>query len=142
MRARPGGTGRTRPTADIRAPGDGPGSLLALDEAVSDGLSGGQRAAAARVFADLIHLTAGDLGQPEVQRVEHAGHLLLAGAERGHRAAEMQLRLGEDEGGVRVTGPARTGDEHAKGGTGDLAAHAGVYWHPEHVEDAHDGEDG
>src|SRR6266404_2224163 len=58
--------------------------FLALDEAVSDRLAGGQRPAAARVFADLVHLAAGDVGQPEVQRVEHARHLLLAGGERGH----------------------------------------------------------
>src|SRR5256885_3127563 len=71
--------------------------FLLLDKTVSDGLSGGQGPAAARVLADLVHLAAGHVGQPEVQRVEHAGYLLLAGADRGHRAAEMQPGLGRSE---------------------------------------------
>src|SRR6266851_5799613 len=118
------------------------GDFLALDEAVTDSLGGGQRPASARVFAYLIHLTACYLGQPEVQRVEHACHLLLAGGEGGHRATEMQPGLGELEGGVRVTGPERARDEHAEGGTADLSAHAGADRDPQHIENPHDCEGG
>src|ERR1035441_7506969 len=39
--------------------------LLGLDQAVADGLGGGQRAASARVVPDLVALTTGHLGQPE-----------------------------------------------------------------------------
>src|SRR6266571_1882597 len=130
---------------DPAGPGSGgsPGTqrstcaFLALDEAVSDGLTGGQRPAMARVLADLIHLAAGDIGQPEVQRVEHARQLLLADGDRGHRAAETQSGLSEHEGGVGVTRPTRAGGEHAESGAVDLAAHAGVHRYPQHVEDAH-----
>src|SRR5690348_14929465 len=116
--------------------------FLLLDKTVSDGLSGGQGPAAARVLADLVHLAAGHVGQPEVQRVEHAGHPLLAGADRGHRAAEMQPGLGEHEDGVRVPGPIRAGGEYTDGRPADLTAHAGVYRHSQYVENAHDGEGG
>src|ERR1039458_6709490 len=47
--------------------------LLGLDQAVADGLGGGQRAASARVVPDLVNLTAGHLGQPEGPRGEGAG---------------------------------------------------------------------
>src|SRR5882724_12770870 len=116
--------------------------FLLLDKTVSDGLTGGQGPAAARVLADLIYLAAGHVGQPEIQRVEHAGHLLLGRADRGHRAPQMQPGLGEHEDGVRVSGPVRAGGEHAEGGTADFTAHAGVHRHPQYVEDAHDGEGG
>src|SRR5712671_633811 len=116
--------------------------LLILDQAVSDRLGGGQRAAAARVLADLVHLAARHVGQPEVQRVEHPGYLLLTGGERGHGTAELQLRLGESEGRVRVAGPARAGGEHAQGGSANFAAYARVHRRAQDVEDAHDGENG
>src|SRR5580704_16249664 len=82
------GSGRagTRGAAGTRRAGR---CFLLLDKTVSDGLSGGHGPAAARVLADLVHLAAGHVGQPEVQRIEHAGHLLLARADGGHRAAEM-----------------------------------------------------
>jgi hypothetical protein len=67
--------------------------LLGLDDAVTDGLGGGQGTEAARVLADLVHLAACDLGQPVVQGVEHAGHLLLARGDRGDGAAELEPRL-------------------------------------------------
>ena len=88
----------------------------------------------------VVHLAAGDLGQPVVQRVEHAGHLLLARGDRGDGAAELEPRLGQGEGGVRVAGPARAGRQHAQGRTADLAAHAAVHRDAQDVQDSHHGE--
>src|SRR5690242_16337036 len=101
MRARPGWSWSWRATGNRWAGR----CFLPLDKTVSDGLTGGQGPATARVVADLVHLAAGHFGQPEVQRVEHAGHLLLARADRAHGAPQMQPGLGEYEDGVRVSGP-------------------------------------
>src|SRR5689334_19300785 len=125
MRARPGWSWSRRATGNRWAGR----CFLLLDKTVSDSLTGGQGPATARVLADLVHLAAGHLGQPEVQRVEHAGHLLLAGADRGHRAPQMQPGLGEHEEGIRVSGPVRAGGEHAEGGTVDLTTRTGVHRH-------------
>src|SRR5207344_1423441 len=84
-----GGAGTRRAAGNRRAAA----GFLPLDQAVSDGLTGGQSPAAARVIPDLVHFAAGHVGQPEVQRVEHSGHLLLADGDRGHRTAEMQPGL-------------------------------------------------
>src|ERR1035437_4760480 len=110
--------------------------LLGLDQAVADGLGGGQRAASARVVPDLVNLTTGHLGQPEVQRVDHAGQLLLLRGDRGHGATELELRLDEHEGGVGVAGPARAGHEYAEARAADLAAHARMHRYAQDVQDA------
>src|ERR1700758_4462872 len=124
------GWSRSRRTAGNRWAGR---CFLPLDKTVSNRLTGGEGPATARVLADLVYFAAGHIGQPEVQRVEHAGHLLLVSGDRGHRAAEMQPGFGEHEDGVRVAGPARAGGEHAESRTADLTAHTGMHRHSEHV---------
>src|SRR5580700_11473151 len=92
------------PAAGLARVGPGLG-LLRLDEAVADGLGRGQGPAATRVLADLVRLAPGDLGQPEVEGVEHAGHLLLTGSDRGDGPEPRSEFSGPGAAGAAGHGP-------------------------------------
>src|SRR5271166_3694974 len=91
-----------------------------VDQAVADRLGGGEGAVLPGVFADVFGVTAAGFRDPVEERVDHAPDLLFPCGHRRHRAAELQLRLRQREGRVRVRGTVRARGEHAERGTGYL----------------------
>jgi hypothetical protein len=112
----------------------------AFDEAVVDCLIDRQNALALEVRANLLHLTAGDGGQPGRQFTEHPRCLTFLGRHRRDRAVELQPRLRQHENragiGISMIGKR----EHPDRRTPKTPRHVRRHRHPQRVEHTHHGQ--